>query len=743
MANSRADATTSGTGVPAHPPGGAANHINVAGINIDWQPDSGTCAFEGQPVAMMWVDTTLAGLLSGVQAMVGTERYLLALQGEGRKSVEADWQVISRFADFRDGFRAIALIAAVAGWGEWQLTSLDEEKRECRFCVANSWEGRYQRALGVKWGSGMLAGKLAGYCTKLFGTNCWADQVAFVAGGDQCDEFVVRPSSRSLETEIENLLATDAATRADMAVALRKLAKEMDDHRHSVEALRQSEEHYRALVETTGTGYVITDATGVVLDANREYVRLAGRSTREDIVGRNVLEWTSAGDQAASAAALGQCLTQGYIRNFEVTYVDAGGKLTPVEINATVSGAGETLRIVSLCRDISARKQSEALLRNAQKLESLGVLAGGIAHDFNNLLTGVFGHIEIARYSLPAGSDARESLDKAMSVFKRARSLTRQLLTFAKGGTPTKEPVSLASLLQTTTHFALSGSNVRPSLDVEEGLWACEADGSQIGQVLDNVLINARQAMPLGGTVTIVARNVDGSEPVPALLPPGRYVKISMRDQGVGIPPEILPRVFDPFFTTKQQGSGLGLAIAYSIVKRHGGHIYAESELGRGTTVVLYLPASNARSPAMSTGDLPVVRARGYTVLFMDDEGFVCETGARYLRELGCNVTVVRDGEAALSRYREALACGARFDLVVLDLTIPGGMGGGEVMAELLRLDPEVVAVASSGYSDDPAMASPREHGFRGKLAKPYLREDVERMIDVVLPSAKPSVTGA
>jgi two-component system cell cycle sensor histidine kinase/response regulator CckA len=703
----------------------ADQRIDVAGINIAWHPDSGTCTFESLPVAMMWVDTTLAGLFSGVQAMVGTERYLLALQSEGRKSVEADWQVISRHADFREGFQAIARIAAVAGWGEWRLEALDAEQHECRFCIKNSWEGRYQRALGVKWGSGMLAGKLAGYCSRLFGTNCWADQISFIAAGDPCDEFVVRPSSRLLEDEIESLLAGDAATRADMAVALQRLAKEIEEHKRSAQALREREEHYRALVETTDTGYVIVDRNGVVLDANREYVRLTGRASLADVVGRSVFEWTAAWDQDSNDAAVRECLRQGFIRNFEVTYVDGKGKHTPVEINATVVGEQDDRRILTLCRDISARKQSEALLLSAQKLESLGVLAGGIAHDFNNLLTGVFGHVDIARLSLPAGSEARENLDRAISVFGRVRALTQQLLTFAKGGAPAKECISLANLLQTTVRFTLSGSNVKPSLDIQDGLWACDADGSQVGQVLDNILINARQAMPLGGTIFIVARNVAEPSPVPVPLTVGRYVRISVRDQGIGIPPDILPRIFDPFFTTKQQGSGLGLATAYSIVKRHGGHIYAESEPARGATFEIYLPAARGQPDASGSGDPVLTRRPGQRVLLMDDEAFVLETGGHFLTELGCQVTCARDGAEAVARYQEALAGGSRFDLVILDLTIPGGMGGREAQAAIARLDPTAVIVASSGYSDDPVMASPQEHGFHGKLPKPYLRKDV------------------
>jgi PAS domain S-box-containing protein len=234
---------------------------------------------------MMWVDSTLAGLMSGLQAMVGTPRFLLALQSEGRKSVEADWEVVSRFPDFREGFRAIAVIAAVAGWGEWVLTSLDEARKECRFRAGDSWEGRYQKALGVCWGSGMLAGKLAGYCSKLFGTNCWADQTAFIARGDGCDEFVVRPSSRSIEREIESLLTSDEATKADLAVAVRKLEHEVSERRRSEQALREGEEKFRSLVETTSDWIWEVDAAGVYTYASPRVRDLLGYEP-DAIVGR-------------------------------------------------------------------------------------------------------------------------------------------------------------------------------------------------------------------------------------------------------------------------------------------------------------------------------------------------------------------------------------------------------------------------------------------------------------------------
>ena len=272
------------------------DEIQVSDIEIKWETSQGVCTFENLPVAMMWIDTTLAGFMSGVQAMVGTERFGLALQSEGRKSVEADWQVITQFADFESGFRAIANIAAVAGWGDWKLTLLDEKQKRCRIKVWNSWEGRYQKALGVCWGSGMLAGKMAGYCTKLFDTNCWAEQRTFIAKGDEFDEFIIAPSTRTVEEEIENLLATDEATRADMAVALEKLKKEITMREQTEITLRESEEKYRRLVDLSFEGIGI-HSEGKIVSINNTGAELLGGGGPEDIIGKPVLDFVHPDDR--------------------------------------------------------------------------------------------------------------------------------------------------------------------------------------------------------------------------------------------------------------------------------------------------------------------------------------------------------------------------------------------------------------------------------------------------------------
>jgi PAS domain S-box-containing protein len=261
------------------------NSIRVSGIDAEWDPERGTCSFQGLPVIMMWIDTTLTGLMTGVQAMVGTQRFLLSLQSQGRRSVEEDWRVISSFGDFREGFAAIANIAAVAGWGGWTIASIDEERKECRFRVTDSWESRYQKSLGVCWGSGLLAGKMAGYCSKLFGTNCWAEQTSFIARNDPFDEFFVTPSPRSVEKEIEDLLATDEATRADMAIALRKLEREIAERRKSEEALRASERNYRSVIENIQDVFYRSDPEGRLLMGSPSGVAMFGFDSLDEMIG--------------------------------------------------------------------------------------------------------------------------------------------------------------------------------------------------------------------------------------------------------------------------------------------------------------------------------------------------------------------------------------------------------------------------------------------------------------------------
>jgi signal transduction histidine kinase/CheY-like chemotaxis protein len=392
--------------------------------------------------------------------------------------------------------------------------------------------------------------------------------------------------------------------------------------------------------------------------------------------------------------------------------------------------ASRVTGVVLVFRDVTEKKRTEEHLANAGKLESIGILAAGIAHDFNNLLTGVFGYIDLARHRAPPGDVVHDRLSRALEVLDRARGLAGQLLTFSSGGLPVTAPAEVGSLLRNVARFALAGSNVTADLLIPEGLWLCQIDAGQIGQVIDNLLINARQAMPQGGRVEIRAENV--SQDAVPVLPAGRYVRVSIKDRGVGIPVELRSRIFDPFFSTKAGGSGLGLATAHSIVKRHGGHIEFDSVVGVGTTFHVFLPVAGTEAPP-DRGDRDETCPLRGRVLVMDDEGVVREVLGESLRGLGLEVETVVDGVAAVESIRAALAAGTPFDLAILDLTIAGGMGGVETLAQIRRLQPSLRAIASSGYSSDPVMAEPSKFGFQAILAKPYAIADLSRTLRSLL----------
>ncbi len=346
------------------------NRIQVSGIDIQWNVEDGECTFEKLPVVMIWIDTSLAGLFSGVQAMVGTKRYLLALQSEGRKSVADDWKAISQFPDFHDGFKAIANIAAVAGWGQWELVSLDIEKKEACFRIHNVWEGTYQKALGVCWGSGFLAGKVAGYCTELFQTNCWAEQTAYIAGGDSYDEFVVKPSTRSIEVEMDNLLASDEATRADMAVALRKLEKEVAERKRTEEALKRSEANYRSIFNAVNDAIFVHEMeTGRILDVNKKMCEMYGY-TPEEVVHLNVEDLSSGVSPYTQEDAFKwiKKAIDGDPQLFEWMAKDKSGRLFWVEVNLKRVKIEDRDRLLAVVRDITERKQSEKALHESEEL---------------------------------------------------------------------------------------------------------------------------------------------------------------------------------------------------------------------------------------------------------------------------------------------------------------------------------------------------------------------------------------
>ena len=416
-------------------------------------------------------------------------------------------------------------------------------------------------------------------------------------------------------------------------------------------------------------------------------------------------------------------------------------------------------QVLSLFATLAAveieRLETEAGLRSAQKMEAVGLLAGGVAHDFNNLLGGIFGNLELARNRAAAGDLARcmDLLDEALEVSRRARELSRQLMDFARGGEPVKQVVDLAGLLRETVRFALSGANVRAEFELPETLWPCEVDATQMGQAVGNLVINAKQVMPGGGTLTVRAHNVAAGDTAPFPLSPGPAVRVMFQDTGPGIAPEFLPHIFDPFFTTKPGSCGLGLATASSILRKHGGLITADSVPGGGAIFTLHLPARPGAVPVARTtggavtetapavmpaagpapaGTGPGVKPRA-RILVMDDEAYLLVMLRKMLDSLGCEIETAESGERAVTVLEQALAGGRRFDAAILDLTIPGGMGGRDTVLALRKLDPGLRAIATSGYSGDPVVVDPAGHGFQAVLLKPYNLQELNAALETVL----------
>lgn len=391
---------------------------------------------------------------------------------------------------------------------------------------------------------------------------------------------------------------------------------------------------------------------------------------------------------------------------------------------------------VIVTRDITEHKRVEDERLRATKLESVGLLAGGIAHDFNNILTSVFANIGLAKMistkEASSISSVIERLSAAEKACLRARDLTKQLLTFAKGGAPVKSTTSIASIIGDTVEFALRGSSVRCCLHIPEHIWPVVVDEGQISQVLQNLVINAEQAMSEGGVINVTVENESIIDSSDVSLKPGNYVRVSVADQGIGIPQDHLSKIFDPYFTTKQKGSGLGLATTYSIIKRHEGHISVSSALGKGACFMLYLPASSQQEPTRDETPKALISGKG-RILVMDDEDEIQEVLGKMLEHLGFDVDFANEGEKALSHYTKAFQEGLPYVATILDLTIPGGMGGKETLRQIKSFHPEAAVIVSSGYSNDPVMARFQEFGFSGVIAKPYNLVDLSKVLSQIL----------
>lgn len=396
-------------------------------------------------------------------------------------------------------------------------------------------------------------------------------------------------------------------------------------------------------------------------------------------------------------------------------------------------------KVKQLEKELSERKVTEEELLKAKKLESIAALSGGIAHDYNNLLTSIMGNISLAQKYLEHDAKIYGLLNEAQRASILAKDLTRKLITFSRGGAPIKKTVPISPLVKRATEFSLSGSNIKCEFHIPDELWLVEIDETQIGQAIYNLVMNAREAMRDGGTIRVAAENTNMTDGAPTLKE-GKYVKISFKDEGIGIPKKHLKKIFDPYFSTKemgtQKGMGLGLSICHSIIKGHSGDVGVESQKGTGATFNIYLPAFDGKAskekPEKSQMKATPVIGKG-RILVMDDEKMIRHLAGEILSYLGYKVSFSKDGVKAIEIYKDAMESGEPFDAVILDLTVRGGMGGKEAIRKLMEIDPHVTGIVSSGYSDDSVMTDFEKYGFKGVVAKPYSVNEVSVVLDEVI----------
>lgn len=578
-------------------------------------------------------------------------------------------------------------------------------------------------------------------------TFCWRDNEKRVT---RLKQAIARAASGKFIRYEENLqgASSDAIIdfsikpifdKAGNVILLIPEGRDITDYKKAEIELRENEKIFSTFFYENANAMTISDINdGVFHNINNAFTELFGFSN-EELLGKSSLSlplWVDPQDRAKAIAMMEQT---GRVHNFETKLFTKTKEIRHVLFSWAPIVVNDKRCLMSAVTDITENNKMKEQMQTMQRLESIGVLAGGIAHDFNNLLQGIYGNLQLAKLKLGEHPDEHVEMyiNRSLAVFDKASGLAKQLLSYSKGGQPKKELCLIQSRLPALVDFNLSGSaNIKTIIDIDKSLWPVNADVGQIDQIISNLVINAKQAMPNGGTIVVKAENLKG-QTVHPLLAPGAYILISITDQGRGISAENLQKIFDPFFTTKSQGSGLGLTTAYSIIKKHQGLLMADSALGKGTTFKIYLPAQPGAKVNWNSALAKEYQPLQGKVLLMDDDEDILKATGSFLIKSGVEIVTAERGEEAISLYKKALQDGEPFDLVIFDLTIREGLGGKEALRRIKSIDPDVCAIVASGYSDDPVMINPNLFGFAESLQKPYHFDRLKKSLSVLMDSKK------
>jgi two-component system, cell cycle sensor histidine kinase and response regulator CckA len=494
---------------------------------------------------------------------------------------------------------------------------------------------------------------------------------------------------------------------------------------------KEVENKYQHLFNSLGDAIFVHDMNGRILDANEHACQRYGYSKKQ--FKTMTVKDVDSPDQARFIQQRIETLLKDGQIIFETIHLDCQKKPFPVEATAKLGKYEGKQVVLVIGHEITERKRIEKELLKVQKLESLGVLAGGIAHDFNNILASILGNIELVELETKLTDQTYACLEEAKKASLRAKQLTQQLLTFARGGEPVKHPVSIGTLITNSANFVMHGSSVICKYNIPEDLWQAYIDPGQISQVVHNITLNAVHAMPEGGLIEVSCENYFDHRKELS-IPESKYIKIIIADSGIGIPASSIDKIFDPYFSSKQFGSGLGLAICHSIISKHGGHISVKSISNKGTVFTIYLPATKKTVQEVLPSQPAISKTeQKRTIMVMDDEPMVRNMMKRILSHYGHEVLLVENGHQAIALYNEYFINNRLIDLIIMDLTIPGGMGGKDTIPEILKINRDAKVIVASGYSNNSVLANYKDYGFAGSIVKPFQTEELHKLINKVL----------